>query len=178
MFRWILRRWPVAVALAVAALTVGGSVTASTVTAMGEVLPFLPLVYLVATALRRRSASWPILIAGSVVLFGLKALDAVSPAVFFALVALFVFLWGAIGDDLRGSREFRLQALGMLGFGALALIGLAVDPALGRYLIGAGWLLHGVWDFVHLRRDRTVARSYAEWCGVLDILVGFQLILL
>jgi hypothetical protein len=39
---------------------------------------------------------------------------------------------------------FRLQALGMIGFGALALVGLAVDPDLGRYL---------------------VARSYAEASG-------------
>ncbi|GLH96716.1 hypothetical protein [Phytohabitans aurantiacus] len=178
MTRWIPRRWPVLVAVVLAVLTVGGSVTASTVTAMGEVLPFLPLVYLVATKLRRRAASWPILIGGSVVLFGLKLIDAVSPAVFFVLVALLVFLWGAVGGDLRGSREFRIQSLGMLGFGALALVGLAVDPDLGRYIVGAGWLLHGGWDFVHLRRDKTVARSYAEWCGVLDVLVGLSLVLL
>jgi hypothetical protein len=178
MTRWILRRWPAAVAAVLAVLTVGGSVTASTVTAMGEVLPFLPLVYLVATKLHRRTASWPILISGSAVLFGLRLLDVVSPAVFFVLVALLVFLWGAIDGDLRGSREFRLQALGMAGFGALALVGLAVDPDLGRYVLGAGWLLHGIWDFVHLRRNKTVARSYAEWCGVLDVLVGLSLVLL
>jgi hypothetical protein len=38
-------------------------------------------------------------------------------------------------------------------------------------------LFHGVWDFVHLRADKVVARSYAEWCGVLDVLVAAQLVL-
>jgi hypothetical protein len=42
----------------------------------------------------------------------------------------------------------------MLGFGALALAGLVVDPDLGRYLVAAGWFLHGVWDFVHFKLDR------------------------
>ena len=45
---------------------------------------------------------------------------------------------------------------------------------LGRYLVAAGWFLHGVWDLVHLRLDKVVARSYAEWCGVVDILVAFH----
>ncbi|MEH1122986.1 hypothetical protein [Micromonospora sp. CPCC 206061] len=178
MIRWILRRWPAAAAVALAVLTAGGSDTSSTVTAMGEILPILPLLYVLVAKLRKRAASWPILIGGSAVLFGLKLLDVVSPAVFFVLVALLVFLWGAIDGDLRRSRELQLQALGMVGFGVLALVGLAVDPDLGRYIVGAGWLLHGIWDFVHLHRDKTVARSYAEWCGVLDILIGLELMLL
>jgi hypothetical protein len=66
----------------------------------------------------------------------------------------------------------------VLGFGALALIGLAVDPELGRYLVAAGWLLHGLWDFVHLHMNKVVARSYAEWCGVIDILIAGQLLLI
>lgn len=58
---------------------------------------------------------------------------------------------------------------GLLGFGALALSGLVIDPEVGRYLVAAGWLFHGVWDLVHLVLDRVVARSYALCCGVLDI---------
>ncbi len=71
---------------------------------------------------------------------------------------------------------FTVQAIGMAGFAALALTGLAVDPDLGRYLVAAGWFLHGVWDFVHLKLDTVVARSYAEWCGVFDVLIAAQLV--
>ena len=55
---------------------------------------------------------------------------------------------------------------------------LAVDPELGRWVVAAGWFLHGVWDFVYLRLDKVVARSYAEWRGVPDILIAAGLVLL
>ncbi|GAA2793221.1 hypothetical protein [Nonomuraea dietziae] len=42
--------------------------------------------------------------------------------------------------------------------------------------MAAGWLFHGVWDFVHLKLDKVVARSYAEWCGVFDVLIAAQLV--
>jgi hypothetical protein len=44
--------------------------------------------------------------------------------------------------------------------------------------VAAGWFLHGVWDFVDLRLDKVVARSYAEWCGVLDVLIAAGLLLM
>jgi hypothetical protein len=71
---------------------------------------------------------------------------------------------------------FAIQAMGMVGFGALALTGLAVDPDLGRSLVAAGWFFHGVWDFVHLKLDKVVSRSFAEWCGLFDILIAAMLI--
>ena len=66
----------------------------------------------------------------------------------------------------------------MVGFGALAVAGLVIDPDLGRYVVAAGWFLHGVWDFVYLKLDRVVTRSYAEWCGVVDILIAAELVFL
>lgn len=70
---------------------------------------------------------------------------------------------------LRASGTVRIQALGMVGLVVLGLLALAISPDVGVYLVATGWLFHGVWDFVHLRLDRVVVRSYAEWCGVLDV---------
>jgi hypothetical protein len=42
--------------------------------------------------------------------------------------------------------------------------------------VAAGWFLHGVWDFVHLKLDKVVARSYALWCGILDIGIAAELV--
>ncbi|MEU4579690.1 hypothetical protein [Nonomuraea sp. NPDC023979] len=92
-----------------------------------------------------------------------------------ALVALF---WGVIDKRVRRSPEFRLQAAGMILFGAMAFTGLALAPEVGRYVIADGWLLHGICDFVHLQRGKVVARSDAEWCGVLDALIAFELVFL
>jgi hypothetical protein len=90
-------------------------------------------------------------------------------------VALAVLVWGAVDGQLRRPDRFSVQALGMVGFGALALAGLAVDPDLGRWLVAAGWFGHGVWDFVHFKLDRVVARSYALWCGILDVGIALEL---
>jgi Transposase, Mutator family len=126
--------------------------------------------------LRRRQASWPVPVAGIIPFIALRALDVVALAAVYSAVALAVLVWGAVDGRLRRSDPFRIQALGMLGFGAVALAGLVVDPDLGRYLVAAGWFGHGVWDFVHLELDKVVARPYALWCGILDIGIAAELV--
>jgi hypothetical protein len=169
-------RWPTVLALGLSAATFGGSETEEGVASLSEVLLLLPLLYLVVAKLQRRQASWPVLVVGITPFIALRALDVIAPAAVFSAVALLVLVWGAVDGRLRRPDLFRVEALGMLGFGALALAGLAVDPDLGRYLVAAGWFLHGIWDFVHLKLDKVVARSYAEWCGVLDVLIAAELV--
>ena len=168
--------WPIALAVGMAALTFGGSGSDEGLAGLSEALLLLPLLYLVVAKLRRPQASWPVLVVGITPFIALRALDVIAPAAVFAAVALLVLAWGAVDGQLRRPDPFRVQALGMLGFGALALAGLVVDPDLGRYLVAAGWFLHGVWDFVHLKLDKVVARSYALWCGVLDIGIAAELL--
>jgi hypothetical protein len=168
--------WPIALAVGMAALSFGGSGSEEGVASLSEALLLLPLLYLVVAKLRRRQASWPVLVAGIIPFIVLRALDVIAPAAVFSAVALLVLVWGAVGGRLRRSDPFRVQALGMLGFGALALAGLVVDPDLGRYLVAAGWFLHGVWDFVHFKLDKVVARSYALWCGTLDVGIAVELV--
>ena len=50
-------------------------------------------------------------------------------------------------------------------------------PKVGRYVVAAGWFAHGLWDLAHLRADAGVARSGAEWCAVIDVLMC-QLVIL
>ncbi|MFC4535776.1 hypothetical protein [Sphaerisporangium dianthi] len=179
--RWtaVLRRWPTALALGLAVVTLGGGDDpAAVVASVAEILLLLPLLYLVVAKLRSRRASWPTLAVLIVSFAVLRIAEVVTPAAAVAAAALVVLVWGAVDGQLRGSGVFRAQALGMIGFGALALAGLTADPDAGRYLVAAGWLLHGVWDFVHLRLGKVVARSYAEWCGVLDILIAAGLLLM
>ena len=174
---WLKDRWPTALALGMSALTFGGSGTDEGVDTFAQILPLLPLLYLVVAKLQRRQATWPGLVVGLASVIVLRGLDVIAPAAVFAAVALLVLVWGAVDGRLRRPDPFRVQALGMIGFGALALAGLVVDPHLGRYLVAAGWFLHGVWDFVHLKLDRVVARSFAEWCGVVDVVIAAELVL-
>ncbi|MFD0685245.1 hypothetical protein [Actinomadura fibrosa] len=176
----LLRRWPTAVALAAAALIWSGGMEdlADTVSGLGEAVLLLPLEYLILDRIGRRGASWPVVGAMVAVVVAVDLLDAVPLSGVVVAMALVLLVWGAVGGTPNGRGSFRLQAAGMLGFGAIALVALAVDPDVGRYLVAAGWLLHGAWDAVHLKLDKVVSRSYAEACGVVDVAVGAMLLFL
>ncbi|MGH8930006.1 MAG: hypothetical protein ACRDZO_05060 [Egibacteraceae bacterium] len=168
------RRWPTWLALALVALNLGEGGSDDEVRILSLFLLFLPFEYLVMAAVGRRRASWIVAVVGTATMFVLLTMGVAVPV--FVTAALIILVWGAVRGRLNRPDTFRVQALGMVGFGALALAGLAVDPALGRYLVAAGWFLHGIWDLVYFRADKVVARSYAEWCGVVDVLIAAQLI--
>jgi len=171
----VLSRWPTALALAMTAVGFGGKDSPEVVAPLWDALILMQLGYLVVAKWKRRRASWPVVVTGMTTIIVLRALDLIAPSAVFAAIALVVLVWGAIDGQLRRSGALKAQMLGMLGFGALALVGLAVEPDLGRYLVAAGLFLHGVWDFVHLRLNKVVARSHAEWCFVLDIILAAEL---
>ncbi|WP_053203227.1 hypothetical protein [Jiangella muralis] len=175
-YRRIAARWPTALALGMSTLMAGGAGTDDGTWMFAGILPLLPLLYLVVATLERRRATWPLLAAGFAVIFLLRALDLISSGVVFWAVALVVLVWNAIGGRLWRDGTLQLQAVGMLVFGGIGLAGLVVDPELGRYLVAAGWLFHGVWDVVHLKLNRVVARSFAEWCAVVDVAVAAGLV--
>nr|WP_055502373.1 hypothetical protein [Nonomuraea pusilla] len=170
------RRWPAALAVASAVLTADAAGSTRGVAALAEVLLLLPLLYLVMAKLRRPGLSWLVLAALVVPFVASRALDALAPVAVVAVVAPAVLIWGLLDGQLRRPGPLRVQAVAMAGFAAFAAAGLVLDPTVGRYVLAAGWLLHGVWDFVHLRRESVVSRSYAEWCGGLDVLVGVALL--
>ncbi|WP_067825648.1 hypothetical protein [Actinomadura kijaniata] len=177
----VKRRWPTLVACLLAPLMVmpgddpdpGGQVRA-----LAEAMLMLPLIYLIVAKLDRRRLTWPVLFGVAGLFVVAKALDVVAPSVVLGAVALVVLLWGIAGGRLRRGDVFTTQAAGLVGFGALVLAGLVMDPDVGLYLVAAGWFLHGVWDFAHIRLRRTVASSFAEWCGIVDVLVAVGLIVL
>jgi hypothetical protein len=179
--RWrnvVLDRWPTALAVAPWAVSLGGDLEDS-VSGFGEALLLLPMPYVIgATVHRPRLSSWPVLLVGMATITALRIADVIAPAAVLAAIALVLLVWTATSGRSHGSDLHKVPALGMVAFGAVALVGLAVDPDVGRYLVAAGWFLHGVWDFVYLSLDKVVLRSYAEWCGVFDTLVAAELIFL
>ena len=169
----ILYRWPTWLAIALAALTVGGS----TVENLADVLPMLALAYLAAAVLQRRQATW-LLAVGIVAAFAaLRLQDWIDPVVALIIAALVLVLWGAVRGQLRRG-ALVVEMVGMIGFTTIALAAVSVDPDLGRYIVAAGWFGHAAWDFVHFRADKVVSRSFAEWCAVFDFLRAFGILVL
>ena len=170
--RWtsvLVHRWPTALGVAVAALTVfdlrGG-------TELAALTMLMPVVYLGAAALDRRRFAWMVLLAGVAVLAFVPTSSEVVPSVGFLAAALAFFVVGAARGQLRKPGGLALQTVGVLAFGSIVLAALYVDDDLGGYLVAIALLGHAAWDAYHYVRNRVVARSYAEWCAVVDILAG------
>ncbi len=175
--RWtsvLAHRWPTALGVAVAALTVfdlrGG-------TELAALTMLMPVVYLGAAALDRRRFAWVVLLAGVAVLTVVPSSSEVVPSVGFLAAALVFFVVGAARGELRKPGGLALQTVGVLVFGSIVLAALYVDADLGGYLVAIALLGHAAWDAYHYLRDRVVARSYAEWCAVVDLLAGAAVLL-
>jgi hypothetical protein len=170
--RWtsvLAHRWPTALGVAVAALTVfdlrGG-------TELAALTMLMPVVYLGAAALDRRRFAWIVLLAGVAVLTAVPSSSELVPSVGFLAAALVFFVVGAARGELRRPGGLAFQTVGVLAFGPIVLAALYVDADLGGFLVAIALLGHAAWDVHHYLRDRVVARSYAEWCAVVDLLAG------
>lgn len=102
---------------------------------------------------------------------------AAEPDLFIAALLLFfmgaIYVpWGAFRDELKPRWLLWVQAVGLFGFGLVALTALDVDADVARYLLAAGWLAHGVWDAVHFVANRVVPRQWSEFCGLIDLAAG------
>ena len=86
--------------------------------------------------------------------------------------AVFGFLRGRDIDR----REFAAQVLAFLGFSALAVTAMMMDPLVAVYLAALAAIGHAAWDVVYFVRNRVVPRSLAEACFVLDLGLGVALL--
>ena len=170
-------RWPTALGIAVATLTAFDlEVDVRFVSFLSALTVLMALVYLGAAVLNRRWSAWVVLLAGMPVAFFLPSTSGAGPSVVLLVAALVFLVLGVARGQLRRPGGLTLQAAGMLGFGAIALAALYADTVLGGYLVAAALLGHAVWDAVHYLRNRVVARSYAEFCAVVDLLLGVAIL--
>ena len=176
--RWadvLAHRWPTVVGIAVAALAafdLGDGTEFAALTAL------MPLVYLGAAALDRRGFAWVVLLAGVTLMIFTPSIAGFDHSMVFLAAAPVFLIVGVARGQLRIPGGLPLQTAGMLGFGALVLVALSVDAGLGGKLVAIALFGHGVWDAAHYLRDRVVARSYAEFCGILDLLLGVTILVL
>ncbi|UBU16076.1 hypothetical protein [Nonomuraea gerenzanensis] len=166
------RRWPSLLALAWAVYSLSD---------VGDGLEYVILFvlpaagYLFLAVADRPRISWAVVIALLATVVILRALD-IDPWPPLALVVIALTALGLVNGRLRSPRIYALQPAGALAFLASGLLALSVPPTAGGYLVAAGLLGHALWDGFHYRANKIVARSYAEWCGVLDLVLGLGLL--
>ena len=120
------------------------------------------------TLLRRR---WPTLLALIVTLDNLVH-PTVPPALLLLVLPAGYLVIGAARRALHPPLEPALQLGQLMAYAAPAAAAFATGGTAATVLIGAGWLVHAAWDLWHHRRDRVVPRGYAEWCAIVDAVVG------
>jgi hypothetical protein len=171
--RWtdvLMHRWPTALGIAVAALAAfdlqdGLEFAALTV--------LMALIYLGAAALDRRWSAWVVLLAGLPLAFFIPSISGIHPSVVLLVAAPVFLVLGVARGQWQRPGGLPLQTAGMLAFGSTVLVALFyVYPDLGGKLVAIAILGHAAWDAYHYLRNRVVPRSYAEFCAVVDLLLG------
>jgi len=169
--RWAValkRRWPTWLAIALALWTAGDDPDSRT--GLSEALLLFALGYLAAAALQQRQATWLIASLAIGALAALRLQDWADPSLVLLIAALALVVWAAVHGQLWPPGAVMFETVGVVGFGAIALLAMSLDYQLGGYLLAAGWFAHAAWDFAHYRADKVVSRSFAEWCAVFDAL--------
>lgn len=161
-------RWPTAVALAFAAYSLW-EIDDGVEYVIIFVLPATG--YLFMSIVGRRRITWIVVVAATLTVVMLRALD-VDPWPVLATVVLALVAVGLLNGQLRRPGFYVAQAPGAIAFMAAGLVVLALPTTAAGFLVAAGLIGHATWDFIHLRADKIVARSFAEWCGVLDLTLG------
>jgi hypothetical protein len=168
----IWRHWPVPIGLLGAAFAAIAGANRETVVIS---LLVALLCYLAAAALGVKWVAWAAIpVASALVVAG--ALIGIEPWFILGGVAIALVIVGLVA---RASRTaLAAQSLALVAYGGIALIGLALSPAVGAVLASLTLMAHAVWDIIHYRRNAVVSRSLAEACIAFDVLLGLAAIVL
>jgi hypothetical protein len=168
----VLRRWPSALGLAVAALQLALDPDTETV---ATVIGVAALCYLAAAALDRRWVAWAGCVVFTLVVVAGEAIGlawwAVGGVLALALVVAGLLL-GVPRPPLTA------QTAALIAYGGVAVAALFLAPRVGLVLAGVALVCHSVWDAIHYRRNQVVHRSLAEFCVLLDVPLGVGAIVL
>ncbi len=170
----VAHRWPSLLALGLA-LLIWPTGAENTVRVLAEVLVVLPLIYLVTAALGRPDRTWVVFGVLTVLFGALAAQDVVPTTAGLSVVAVLAVAVAARTG--RVDRAFLLQVAGFVLFTTIAVLAQQVGLGWARVLVAAGWFAHGLWDYEHRHAHRTVARTFAEFCGLIDVIVGAAVLL-
>jgi hypothetical protein len=170
--RWadaLLHRWPTALGIAVAA---GSALGLETGLEFAALTVLMAVIYLGAAVFERPWTAWLVLFAGLPLAFVIPSTSWTDRSMTLLVIGAVFLAAGVIRGQMVKSGGFPLETAGMLVFGTAILLALYVDPGLGGKLVGVTILGNGVWDAYHYLRNMVVHRSYAEFCAVVDFVLG------
>ncbi|MEV0128065.1 hypothetical protein AB0H83_06295 [Dactylosporangium sp. NPDC050688] len=122
-----------------------------------------------------RTLHRPAVAAGVLIgVLGLADLGPFTPGGPVTWILPLVALGYLIAAHLRGTPR-RRQLAGLAAFTGVAAVTLLLDPAVGQFVLAAGWVGHAAWDWAH-RDGSVVPRWYVDCCLPLDLLIAASLV--
>jgi hypothetical protein len=119
---------------------------------------------------------WPTWVALAVTMDNWQHPSVPDPWVMLILPAAYLVIGGVRGR-LRDPRMLALQLAGLALYLVLAVAAVNAGPVAATWIVAAGWGFHALWDFAHHRANAVVPRGYAEWCGVVDLVIAVTIVL-
>lgn len=174
LLQHLLGRWPAVLGLLALVSNVATGADPH-VTAM--IIVIASVCYLAASAIGSQRSGWA-MVGGAGAAVVLARLAGVDPT---ATVLALGVAFAVVGYVRRGAVDRHAliaQTLAFLGFSALALVAMIVDPVAALLLAAVAAIGHAGWDVVHHVRNTVVPRSLAEACFLLDLGLGLALLLL
>jgi hypothetical protein len=160
-----IRWWPSALGI-LAGIAVGFA------GGLAAVLLVCAAIYVLAATTGRPNSAWigfaasfPLIGVGIVLHQPLVSLIAIG-------VACVVLIAIGAARGAWAAPQNRRQLFGIVAFSALAVAGALLDARLAALVIVAGLVLHAARDVWHHIRRAVVARPYAEFCAVLDLVLA------
>ncbi|WP_205751856.1 hypothetical protein [Cryptosporangium phraense] len=98
------------------------------------------------------------------------------PAWSLVVLAVSYLLIGLLRRTLRPARVLRRQLAAAGFYLTLIAVALLAPGDVGLWVVGTGWLAHAGWDWWHHHHDAVVPRPFAEWCGVVDAVIGISVL--
>ncbi|MGI5270388.1 hypothetical protein ACQEUU_14640 [Nonomuraea sp. CA-218870] len=170
----VVHRWPTLLGLVFAAVGLAGGGDGR---GSAFVVFAAAFIYLAAAVLDRPGSAW-VLFVVSLVVWPVLNLLPVEPWPGLVGGAVTLILLGLAGGLPRKPALIALQVPAMAVFGGAAVLALSLPAQAGGLLVAAALIGHAAHDLVVLRAKQVVAVSMAEFCLVLDLVLGLGLVVL
>ncbi|MEQ4717012.1 hypothetical protein [Nonomuraea sp. B19D2] len=170
----IAHRWPTLLGLGFATLSL---LDFEDGRSLGFVVFLAALIYLGTAVLGKPGTVWALFIVSTVAWVVLDKLG-IDPWPGLIGGAISLIVLGLAGGLLRQPLLTAAQVPAMLVFGGAAVLALTLSPQAGGFLVAAALIGHAVQDVLVWRAKQVVARSLAEFCMVLDFILGAGIVAL
>ena len=125
--------------------------------------------------MRNHLKRWPTALALVLTIDNLIDPGPLAPLTLLVLALAYLSI-GLVRGTLKPPAIRNLQLAGAAFYLGLIVLATLLPAPASHVVVGVGWLAHAGWDLWHYRRNLVVWREFAEWCAVVDAVIGISVL--